>query len=272
MVIFFPSLSLFKEQNMSVIISSKWLNSTMTMTKSRRQTTCRSCAVTAHTQTQYTNTARTSGFTVKLCPKWKRAKLQQLDATLNGSHSSRSVISPTCCHMHPAGPARVTFFYYTPACSCCLGDTEATVTDQCSLSRAQHGMCSNQELEITIKLKNAASLSQPGVKQSRPGYKGNSKSQQTNQKSRFWSFCFHKQYYLHLISKQWILCYRDSIGSALCIITTYTVYLWILKIPKKCWYVRTESNIKNKNWSTALSSLKAQLYLKIQSSTGAKPA
>lgn len=40
---------------------------------------------------------------------------------------------PPAAIVHPVGPACVTFFY-TLTCSCCVGDTEPAVTDQCSPS------------------------------------------------------------------------------------------------------------------------------------------
>lgn len=55
-------------------------------------------------------------------PTWTPAKWLQLGASLDGTRSSRSVIStaPPAAIVHPVGPACVTFFYYTLTRSCCL--------------------------------------------------------------------------------------------------------------------------------------------------------
>ncbi len=99
----------------------------------------------------------------------RRPSGYQLGASLDGTRSSRSVIStaPPAAIVHPVGPACVTFFYYTLTRSCCL----------CFLWHWAHSYrsvftkplqdiekCPNWQLKLTIELEDWCFSTQSGVK------------------------------------------------------------------------------------------------------------
>lgn len=106
---------------------------------------------------------------IRGCPTWTPAKWLQLAASLNGTRSSRSVISaaPPAAIVHPVGPACVKFFYYTLTRSCCL----------CFLWHRAHSYrsvfteplqdikkCPNRQLKLTTELEDWCFSTQSGVK------------------------------------------------------------------------------------------------------------